>query len=214
MQKFAFLQNSLVAASFLFAAGVQAQQAEPLQKADAARGQATSALCAGCHGADGNAPAPTFPKLAGQHPEYIVKQLKNFKPKEGGKPERENSVMLGMASTLTDQQMLDVAAYFGSQTQVPAVAATKEGAELGKKIWRAGIPSKNVPACAACHGPKGDGMPAQYPRLAGQWAEYTEAQLVGFRQGTRLNNAVMTTVASRLSDKEIKAVADFAAGLR
>ncbi|WP_085318394.1 c-type cytochrome [Derxia lacustris] len=214
LQKLAFLQKSLVAASILFAVGAQAQQAAPLEKPDATRGAATAAVCSACHGLDGNANGPTFPKLASQHPDYIVKQLHNFRPKDGAKPERENAQMLGFASTLSEQQMLDVAAYFSSQKLVPSVAANKDSAALGKKIWRAGIPAKNVPACAACHGPKGDGIPAQYPRLGGQWAEYTELQLVNFRQGLRNNNAIMTNVASRLSDVEIKAVADFAAGLR
>jgi len=214
LQRLVFLQKSLVAASILFAAGAYAQQPEPIEKPDVTRGQTTAAVCSACHAIDGNANGPTFPKLAGQHPEYIVKQLHNFRPKGDAKPERENAQMIAFASMLSEQQMVDVAAYFSSQTLVPATASSKESADLGKKIWRAGIAAKNVPACAACHGPKGDGLPAQYPRLGGQWADYTALQLTNFRQGLRLNNAIMTTIAARLSDVEIKAVADFAAGLR
>lgn len=205
---------TILAACALAIANAGAQQANA-PRPDPAKGQAASAVCAGCHGADGNALANTFPKLAGQHYDYIVKQLYNFRIKPGATAaERENAIMLGFASTLTDAQIHDLAAYFSAQVQTPAIAAHPETVELGRKIYRAGIAAKNVPACAGCHGPTGAGIPAQYPRIGGQWPEYTESQLTNFRSGARHNNAAMMTIASRLSDAEIKAVADYVAGLR
>jgi cytochrome c553 len=203
------------AAMTLLATQALAQAQPPLQKPDIARGQAASAVCMACHGASGNSSSAAFPKLAGQHYDYIIKQLNNFKLKPGAaKAERENAQMASFAAALSEQQMRDLAAFYAAQKIEPAVAKNKDTYELGKKIYRAGIASKNVPACAACHGPAAAGIPGQYPRLGGQWAEYTEAQMIAFRQGTRHNNAAMTQVASRLSDAEIKAVSDYIAGLR
>ncbi|USE80410.1 cytochrome c4 [Cupriavidus gilardii] len=165
--------------------------------------------CLSCHGANGNSGAAVNPKLAAQHPEYAHKQLADFKAKV-----RNNPIMTPIAAQLTDQEMRDVGAYLARQTQKPASAKNKDTIELGQKIYRAGIANKGVPACAACHGPAGAGIPAQYPRIGGQFSEYTEAQLVAFRQGGRKNNAVMAEVAARMSDAEIKAVADYVAGLR
>lgn len=165
--------------------------------------------CLSCHGANGNSGAAVNPKLAAQHPEYSDKQLADFKAKV-----RNNPIMTPIASQLTDQEMRDVGAYLARQTLKPASAKNKDTIEQGQKIYRAGIANKGVPACAACHGPAGAGIPAQYPRIGGQFSEYTEAQLVAFRQGGRKNNAVMTEVAARMSDAEIKAVADYVAGLR
>ncbi|TWG83460.1 cytochrome c553 [Cupriavidus gilardii J11] len=165
--------------------------------------------CLSCHGANGNSGAAVNPKLAAQHPEYTHKQLADFKEKT-----RNNPIMTPIASALSEQEMRDVGAYLARQTQKPAVARNKDTIELGQKIYRAGIAAKGVPACAACHGPTGAGIPAQYPRIGGQFSEYTEAQLVAFRQGARKNNAVMTEVAARMSDAEIKAVADYVAGIR
>lgn len=165
--------------------------------------------CLSCHGANGNSGAAVNPKLAAQHPEYTHKQLADFKEKT-----RNNPIMTPIASALSDQEMRDVGAYLARQTQKPAVARNKDTIELGQKIYRGGIAAKGVPACAACHGPTGAGIPAQYPRIGGQFSEYTEAQLVAFRQGARKNNAVMTEVAARMSDAEIKAVADYVAGIR
>lgn len=191
-------------------AGAQAQQAP-----DPVKGQASAAVCAACHNADGNAIAPTFPKIAGQHFDYIVKQLRNFKVQPGAQvAERENAQMAGFAAMLTDEQVRDVAAYFASQKLQPAAAANKATYETGRNIYRAGLGAKGVGACGGCHGPTGAGMPGQYPRIAGQWAEYTEAQLLAFRQGVRKNNPTMADVAARMSDAEIKAVADYVAGLR
>jgi cytochrome c553 len=191
--------------------------AEPQAKADSAKGQSiANRVCAACHGADGNSPTPVNPKLAGQIPEYIQKQLGNFKSAPGKKAERDNPVMGGMAAGLSAADMRDVAAYFAAQSPKPGVAKHPETLAFGRKIWRGGDPVKGVPACAACHGAAGAGLPAQYPRLAGQYPEYIEAQLKAFRAGERRNDAnrMMQSIASRMSDPEIRAVADYISGLR
>lgn len=200
----------------LFAGQALANEAAKTTKPDTAKGQAiVTQVCASCHGADGNSTSPTYPRLAGQHPEYLVKQLSNFKTKAGAKEaERANAVMAGFASTLSDDDMKNVAAYLASQEAKPGAAKNKETISLGQKIYRGGIAEKNVPACAGCHSPNGAGIPAQYPRLSGQHADYTESQLVGFRAGTRKNSPQMLGISARLSDKEIKAVADYIAGMR
>jgi cytochrome c553 len=207
-----------ILASGTLATTVAAQTAPAPAQADPAKGQKIAGqVCAACHGAEGNATAPANPKLAGQIPEYVVKQLMNFKPGANGrKPERENAIMMGFASQLSPQDMKDVAAFYATQKLVPDVARNKETIELGQRIWRGGIVEKGVPACAGCHGPTGQGVAAQYPLLAGQWAEYTEAQMKAWRSGERANdpNAMMRTVAAKLTDREIKAVSDFIAGLR
>jgi len=173
-------------------------------------------VCAACHGADGNSPTPANPKLGGQIPEYIYKQLKDFKADAAKKPERESPVMGAMAAGLSPDDMRNVAAYFGSQKESVGEAKNKETVFFGRKIYRAGDASKALPACASCHGPDGSGVPIQYPRLAGQYAEYTEAQLKAFRDGKRANDAnrIMRVIASRMDDKEIASVADYIAGLR
>jgi cytochrome c553 len=191
--------------------------AEPQTKADSAKGQSiANKVCAACHGADGNSPTPANPKLAGQIPEYLQKQLGNFKAAGGGKPERENPVMGGMAAGLSEQDVRDVAAYFAAQAPKPAAARRPETVALGRKIWRGGDLAKGLPACAGCHGAAGAGLPAQYPRLAGQYPEYVEAQLKAFRAGDRRNDAnkMMQSIASKMSDPEIRAVADYVFGLR
>ncbi len=151
-----------------------------------------------------------YPKLAGQHAAYTVKQLKDYK---AGK-DRPNAIMAAFAGMMTEEDMINVAAYLEKQTPGLGTAKNKASIELGQKIYRGGIASKQVPACAACHAPNGAGIPSQYPRLSGQWAEYTEAQLVAYRQGDRKNSVQMTGIASRMSDAEIKAVSDYIAGLR
>lgn len=186
-------------------------------KGDPARGQSVaSKTCAACHGADGNSPTPVNPKIAGQIPEYLRKQLNNFKSSAGNKPERSNPIMGGMAAGLTDENISDLAAYYAAQRTKPGLAKNKETLALGRRIWRGGDASRSLPACAACHGASGAGLPAQYPRLAGQYAEYSEAQLTAFRSGERRNDAnrVMQTIAARMSDLEIRAVSDYIAGLR
>ncbi len=164
--------------------------------------------CVGCHGAAGNSGSGAWPKLAGQHAGYIATQLKNFK--SGA---RANPVMSAIAGGLEEQEILNISAYLAKQAQKGATAKNKETIELGQTIFRAGIASKNVPACAGCHGPAGAGIPVQFPRVGGQWAEYTEAQLTAFRQGVR-KNTQMSAIAAKLSDVEIKAVSDYIAGLR
>src|SRR5690606_16063445 len=139
----------------------------------------------------------------------------DFKVKEGAeKAARANAIMAGFAAMLSDDDMRNVSAWYAAQPLKPAAAKNKEYVELGQRIYRAGIPEKGVPACSGCHSPNGAGMPAQYPRLHGQYPEYTEAQLVAFRQGERLNSAQMSAIADRMSDREIKAVSDYIAGLR
>ncbi|MGF6725665.1 cbb3-type cytochrome c oxidase subunit III [Paraburkholderia sp. GAS41] len=195
---------------------VQARAADP-GKPDINRGQAIATqVCASCHGADGNSAGGAYPKLAGQHPEYLVKQLMDFKTQPGAKqPARNNAIMAAMAAPLSNQDMVNVAAYFAAQTPKPGYAHNKNTVPLGEKIYRAGNAATAVPACASCHGPTGQGIPVQYPRLSGQWAEYTVAQLNAFTQGpgARNNSDPMHTIASRLSDSDIKAVADYIAGL-
>ncbi|MBB5486759.1 hypothetical protein HDG39_004998 [Paraburkholderia sp. WSM4180] len=195
---------------------IQARAADPA-KPDINRGQAIAVqVCASCHGADGNSAGGAYPKLAGQHPEYLVKQLRDFKAQPGAKQAaRNNAIMAGMAAALSDQDMINVAAYFSTQTPKPGYAHNKNTVAVGQQIYRGGIADRGVPACAACHGPTGQGIPIQYPRLSGQWAEYSVTQLTAFTQGpgARNNNDAMHAIASRLSDNEIKAVADYIAGL-
>ena len=184
--------------------------------ADVAKGGAIAqAVCSSCHGADGNAIGNAFPKLAGQHAAYLAKELHNFKVQSGAtQPTRYNPIMNGIAAALSDTDIQNVSAFYTTQAYKPATAKIKDTTDLGQKIWRGGIAERGVPACAACHGPNGAGIPVQYPRLSGQWGEYNEAQLTAFKGGVRKNNAAMITIASRLSEAEIKAVADYAAGLR
>ena len=204
----------VAAATFGMAGSVRAQTAA--DKPDPAKVQKVAAeVCAACHGPDGNSTAAANPKLAGQHPDYLYKQLQNFKIKGGtAQAERANPIMAGFAATLTDGDMRGLSTWYASQKLKPSAARNKDTVELGKKIYRGGIAEKNVPACAGCHSPNGAGLPAQYPHLAGQYSDYTEAQLVGFRQGVRRNNVQMAAIAARMSDVEIKAVSDYIAGLR
>ncbi len=192
--------------------------AQPLPKADAAKGQQIATqVCATCHGQDGNSTAPVNPKLAAQIPDYLAKQLANFKPAAAGKPaERNNAIMAGFAATLSPEDMRNVAAYYASQRLQPEKARNKDTIELGQKIYRAGIAEKGVAACAGCHGPRGEGVPAQYPALAGQFADYLDAQLKAFRAGARANdpNKMMRMTAAKMTDAEMKAVTDYIAGLR
>jgi len=200
--------------SFLLAAAlvtpVLAEEAKAPAKPDLKKGEAIStAVCAACHTADGSRGSPANPILAGQHPEYLAKQLAEFK---SGK--RNNAIMKGFASTLSEDDMRNVAAFYASKQAKPGFAKSKDTVTLGQQIYRGGIADKQVPACAGCHSPSGAGIPAQYPRVGGQHADYTEAQLVAFRGGARNNNAQMSVIAAKLSDKELKAVADYIAGLR
>ena len=168
-------------------------------------------VCAACHGVDGNSAISANPKLSGQHPEYLYKQLTNFK--SGA---RANAVMSGMAGMLSDADMHSVAEYFSNQTLSLGQAKTNGSGSLGEKIYRAGIQANAVPACASCHGPSGDGLPIKYPRLSGQHSEYVLNQLRQFRLGARANDEakMMRTIAAKLTDQEMEAVADYIQGLR
>lgn len=199
------LMTALVAGSAL-ANGPESKVAKP----DLAKGEATyTAVCAACHAADGNSTTPANPKLGQQHPEYLVKQLHEFK---SGK--RANAVMSGMVAGLSDADMSNIAYWLASQKAKPGFAKDKDTVLLGERIYRGGIPDRQIAACAGCHSPNGAGIPAQYPRLSGQHADYTAAQLVAFRDGARKNSAQMTGVAAKMNDREIKAVSDYIAGLR
>ena len=189
-----------------------AAQAQDAAKAQQIAGQ----VCAACHGADGNSVAATNPKLAGQFPEYLHKQLSDFKGQSGKKPVRESAIMTPMVASLSDADMKGLAALYSGQQIKPAAASDKDLAALGQKIWRGGNAATGVPACAGCHGPGGKGIPVQYPRLSGQFAEYVAAQLKLFRDGARANDpsGMMRGVAARMTEREIQAVSQYAAGLR
>ena len=210
------IKHSLLLSLLLATGAVQAQDKAAAQPDLAKAKQTAEQICGACHGTDGNSQIPTNPKLAGQHAEYLNKQLRNFKS-EGGKPaERANPIMGGMVAALSEDDMKGLSTYFAGQQLKPESAKNKASIELGQKLWRAGDIKRGIPACAACHGPAGAGLPAQYPRLSGQFADYTEAQLKAFRAGERANDPakMMRTIALKMTDPEIKAVADFAAGLR
>lgn len=179
---------------------------------DAEAGKAKSAMCAACHGADGNSMAPTFPKIAGQGERYMIKQIKDIRDGRRSVP-----AMAPFVAGLSDTDVADLAAYFSAQ--VPTAGGAKEElVALGESIYRGGIESKGVPACLACHGPDGKGIDtAGFPRLAGQHDAYTSTQLTAFSMGTRTNDGdsrMMRDVASRLHAKEIEAVASYIQGLR
>lgn len=196
--------------------------------ADVAAGKAKSAMCAGCHGADGNSPIPANPKLNGQHEKYLVKQLEDFvKPAEKGG--RNAPIMAGMAAGLSSADRANLAAFFSAQkpAEVAAPAVSKDDIAIGERIYRAGNEATGVPACIGCHGPKGNGnAPAGWPRLAGQHASYISAQLQAFRSAAqypedsskgRRNDGegkMMRDAAGRLSDRELEAVSAYIQGLR
>lgn len=193
-------------------AAAEAHAAAPAKaaKPDLVKGEASfTAVCASCHGADGNSGTPAYPKLAQQHPEYLVKQLQEFK---SGK--RKNVIMQGFAATLSDDDMKNVAYWATSKKAKAGFAKEKELVTLGERIYRGGLGDRQIAACAGCHSPSGSGIPSQYPRLSGQHSEYTAAQLTAFRDGVRGNSIPMTQVAAKLNDREIRAVADYIAGLR
>ena len=192
---------------------VAAEDAKP----DVAKGKnIAETVCVACHGADGNSAIPANPILAGQGEQYLLKQLRDFKATDGKPAARKNDIMGGMASTLSDEDMKNVALYFSQQKQKPSAATDEKLVAAGQSLWRKGDFDRGIPACAGCHGPTGAGIPAQYPRLAGQYAEYLATQLKNFRTEERSNDpaSMMRMIADRLSDKQIKAVADYMAGLR
>jgi len=204
MKPIVTLIGAALAATLSWSAHAQAAQPD-LKRGASLFGQ----VCVACHAADGNSTTAANPKLAGQHPEYLVKQLKEYK---SGK--RANAVMVGFASQLSEQDMVDIAHWLSTQKPAPGFATDAELVRLGERIWRGGIVDRRVPACAACHGPAASGIPAQYPRLSGQHAEYTATQLKAFRSNERANNKQMHEIARYLTDTEIRAVSDFVAGLR
>ena len=186
-----------------------APAAETQAKPDLERGkQIAGTVCVACHGADGNSTQPVNPILASQNAGYITAQLTAFK--SGARP---SPIMQGMAASLSPEDIRNVAAWFESQKQSPSVARDKSLALRGQQLWRAGIKNLGVPACAGCHGAAGHGIPAQYPRLAGQYADLTFGWLRAYSTGARPHQ-VMSVIASRLSENDIKAVAEYAAGLR
>jgi cytochrome c553 len=189
----------------VFSAGPAPAAAKP----DLAKGEASFAVCSGCHAADGNSAIPGNPKLSQQHPEYLVKQLTEYK---SGK--RANAIMQGIASALSEDDMRNIAYWVTTKPVKPGFATDKAQVALGERIYRGGIAERGITACAGCHSPNGAGIPAQNPRLGAQHAEYVAAQLTYFRDGIRKNNLQMTQVAARLNDREIKALADYVAGLR
>jgi cytochrome c553 len=163
--------------------------------------------CITCHGPKGQSAVSTWPKLSAQHAAYTVKQLKSYK--DGT---RVNAIMMGMSMPLNEQDMINIATYLSQQAPSQGVAENKETILLGQSIYRGGIASKGVQACAGCHSPNGAGIPSQYPRQGGQWADYSYNQLTNFNQGTR-KNLQMNSIAGKLSDQEMKAVSDYMAGL-
>ncbi len=217
-----FVKSVLVATLAMASLVCGAEEQKPAHaaapaKADAAKGatlfgegDAARSLpaCVSCHGAAGNSTIAANPKLAGQHEAYLYKQLVAFTT-----PDRNNAVMSAYAKKLTDEEMKNVAAYLSAQQAKPGAAKNKDTIDLGKKIYRGGIAERSVPACASCHGPAGAGIPVQYPRIAGQHQDYTVAELGLFKSGAR-KNVQMAAIAKRMSDEEMKAVADYIAGLK
>ena len=181
-------------------------------RGDVSKGRAIATqTCAACHGLDGNSVMPANPSLAGQHAKYTEKQLVNFKSQE-----RKNVIMLGMAATLSAEDVKHLGAYFEAQKPALNVARDQAAVESGERVYRGGVAESALPACSGCHGPDGSGIPARYPRLAGQQKDYTVAQLKSFRSGERANDEskIMRMIAARLSDEQIGALAEYIAGLR
>jgi len=205
-----FASFLMVAMFAVSAVAADEKAAATVAKPDLAKGEASfSTVCAACHGPDGNSMIPANPKLAQQHPEYLLKQLKEFK---SGK--RANAIMSGMVASLSEDDMKNISYWLASKKAKPGFAKDKETVILGERIFRGGIPDRQIPACAGCHSPNGAGIPAQYPRIAGQHTDYAVTQLVAFRDGVRKNSAQMSGVAAKMNDREIKAVSDYIAGLR
>lgn len=201
-----FRHIAWLVSSFMLTVSAEVLAEAPAQKSAE---QTINNVCAACHGADGNSAITLNPKLAAQHPEYLEKQLTEFK---SGK--RANAVMSGMAAGLSEQEIKDIAAYFAAK-KLNLAQATKNGAgSLGEKIYRGGIAATGVPACASCHSPNGAGLPKQFPRLQAQHADYTLAQMKAFRTGERANAPMMMAIAAKMTDAEMAAVADYIQGLR
>lgn len=203
---------SLVAALAATSAFANAPAAAPAHKGDPKAAETiVNQVCAGCHAVDGNSAAAANPKLAGLNSEYLYKQLTQFKSGD-----RKNAVMSGMVANLSEQDMLNLAAYYSAQQPKPATSKDQALALLGQKIYRGGVQGAGVPACASCHGPQGQGIPVQFPRLAGQHSDYIYSQLNAFRVGARANDGakMMRTIAAKMTDADMKAVASYIQGLR
>lgn len=200
--------SALLSCCLLAAFSASANESPAPTKPDLVKGATTAAVCSACHSTDGSRGSPAQPILQGQHPEYLIKQLNEYKSGV-----RANAIMSGMAATLSESDMKNVAAFYASKQAKPGFAKNAELVALGEKIYRGGIADRSIPACAGCHSPNGAGIPAQYPRVAGQHADYTEAQLLAFRGGVRKNSVQMTGIAAKMNDREIKAVSDYIAGL-
>ncbi len=212
------VMKSLFAALMVVSTFSMAADAPNTTKPDAAKGEAlytngdatrNIVACVACHGAAGNSSIGQNPKLSQQHAFYLEKQLKDFTGET-----RNNPIMTPIAKGLTADEMRNISAYLATQESTPGAAKNRDTIDFGKQIYRGGIAEKRVPACASCHGATGAGIPNPYARLGGQHQEYTAAQLESFRAGKRTNSAEMTTIAKRLSDDEIQAVADYIAGLK
>ena len=211
--RFAFL-----AATAFASAAACAQERATTTKPDPAKAQQiASQVCAACHGADGNSVAAANPNLAGQDADYITLQLAHYKAGI-----RVNPTMQAMVATLSDADMRALGAYFAQQKPKGLAAKDPSLVKSARQLWRGGDAANGVPACAACHSPTGACIPKNYPRLAGQYAAYTYAQLKAFRTGERgadaggkdINGRVMTTIAQKMTDAQMKAISDYAAGLR
>jgi cytochrome c553 len=207
------LATGLVSLAIFISVAVVAEAPVPTTAAVSAKAPTKSEVCAACHGVEGNSSVGMWPKLAGQHEAYIIKELKEFR--KGEKGGRNDPSMVAMAQGLTDEDIQELAIFYATQKATPG-GAKQELLSLGEKIYRGGNLKTGVTACIACHGPSGDGnAAAKYPRLSGQQAEYTVMQLKKFRTGTRSSdpNGIMRDIAKRMSDEEIQAVSDYVSGL-
>jgi len=214
------MNRLLLLAACLWPAVVAAQTpvATPNVKADLERGrQLATQVCGACHGADGNSATPANPNIAGQHADYIIEQLAYFKAGI-----RQNPIMQGIAAGMTPDDMRAAAIFYSQQKPKGLAARDASLVKVGQALWRGGDASSGVPACSACHGPTGAGIPKNYPRVGGQFADYTYTQLKAFGTGQRgmdkegkdANGRVMHAIAKQMSDMQMRAVAEYAAGLR
>ena len=203
---------TLVAALAASSAFANPPAAAPVSKGDPKAAESiVNQVCAACHAVDGNSAAAANPKLAGLNAEYLYKQLSEFKSGD-----RKNAVMSGMVASLSPQDMQNLAAYYSAQQPKPGTSKDQELALHGQKVYRGGVMGAGVPACASCHGAQGQGIPAQFPRLAGQHSDYIYSQLNSFRVGARANDGakMMRTIAAKMTDADMKAVASYIQGLR
>lgn len=217
LQNMKAIKNTAVIFALIFSNQIFADtsntQADPEKGKEIATG-----ICASCHNADGNSVIPTNPTLAGQHVEYITKQLMDFKAEGDSPAKRDNPVMASMVAALSEDDMKNLAAYYAQQKSQPGTTSESDTSllELGKRVYNGGNLENNVPACSSCHSPNGQGIPPHYPKLAGQHAAYVVSQLEAFRQASRVNdkNQEMQKAVLRMSAQEIKAVADYIATLQ